>query len=94
MKSLDINTEQVTESMNHYKSNLEESLKTLENSHTIETDLTKEINKASERYNYFQDLVQYVNDLGDLLDAKVSADISKKKTIFIHFIASFPSWRN
>ncbi|KAG2202775.1 hypothetical protein INT47_004799 [Mucor saturninus] len=70
MKSLDINTEQVTESMNHYKSNLEESLKTLENSHIVEADLTKEINKASKRYNYFQELAQYVNDLGELLDAK------------------------
>lgn len=78
MKSLDISTDQVTESMNHYKSNLEESLKTLENSNTVESELTKEINKGSERYNYFQELAQYVNDLGELLDAKVNTVLTEK----------------
>ncbi|KAG2237678.1 hypothetical protein INT48_009616 [Thamnidium elegans] len=70
MNLLTITTQHVSESMNNYKSNLEESLKTIENSNIVEADLTKEIDKGSERYNYFQDLAQYVNDLGELLDAK------------------------
>ena len=71
MKALNTVEDLVSESMNSHKSNLEESLKTLENSNSIEADLTKEINKGSERYTYFQELAQYVNDLGEFLDAKV-----------------------
>lgn len=71
MNSLTITTQEVSDSMNDYKSNLEESLKTIENSSRIEADLINEINKSSQRYNYFQELAQYVNDLGELLDAKV-----------------------
>ncbi|KAI9341603.1 nineteen complex-related protein 2-domain-containing protein [Pilaira anomala] len=70
MNSLTIATQEVSDSMNDYKSNLEESLKTIENSSRIEADLINEINKSSQRYNYFQELAQYVNDLGELLDAK------------------------
>lgn len=81
MNSLTITTQQVSESMSNYKSNLEESLKTIENSSIVEEDLTKEINKGSERYNYFQDLAQYVNDLGELLDAKVM--YTNKKTVCV-----------
>lgn len=72
MKALDLSTSQVAESMQHYESNLQESLKTIENSTTIEDDLQKEIERGSNRYNYFQELAQYVNDLGEFLDAKVS----------------------
>lgn len=71
MQALKLNSEQVTESMNQYKSNLEESLKTIENSNTVEDDLNKEIARGSNRYNYFQELTTYVNDLGEFLDAKV-----------------------
>ncbi|CAO3608119.1 unnamed protein product [Mucor hiemalis] len=70
MKALTLVENQVSESMNNYKSNLEESLKTIENSNTVEDDLAKEIERGSERYNYFQELAQYANDLGELLDAK------------------------
>jgi hypothetical protein len=71
MRALNLVETQVSDSMNSHKENLEESLKTIENSHVIEDDLEKEINRASERYNYFQELAQYVNDLGEFLDAKV-----------------------
>lgn len=72
MRALNLVESQVSESMNTYKSNLEESLKTIENSNTVEEDLAKEIQRSSERYNYFQELAQYANDLGEFLDAKVS----------------------
>ncbi|KAL7316435.1 hypothetical protein PS15m_005525 [Mucor circinelloides] len=70
MRALDLSTTQVAESMQHYESNLQESLKTIENSAAIEDDLKKEIERGSKRYNYFQELAQYVNDLGEFLDAK------------------------
>ncbi|KAG2202349.1 hypothetical protein INT46_004674 [Mucor plumbeus] len=70
MKALNLSTSQVAESMQHYELNLQESLKTIENSTTIEDDLQKEIERGSNRYNYFQELAQYVNDLGEFLDAK------------------------
>jgi GC-rich sequence DNA-binding factor len=72
MHALNLNAEQEAKSMNQYKSNLEESLKTIENSNSIEDDLNKEVNRGSNRYTYFQELAQYVNDLGEFLDAKVS----------------------
>jgi hypothetical protein len=71
MKALDLSTNQVTESMQYFESNLAESLKSIENSTITESDLTKEIERGSNRYNYFQELAQYVNDLGEFLDAKV-----------------------
>lgn len=71
MRALDLSTTQVAESMQHYESNLQESLKTIENSAAVEDDLQKEIERGSKRYNYFQELAQYVNDLGEFLDAKV-----------------------
>lgn len=73
MKTLDSSTNQVTQSMQHFESNLAESLKSIENSTVTESDLTKEIERGSNRYNYFQELVQYVNDLGELLDVKVKS---------------------
>jgi GC-rich sequence DNA-binding factor len=71
MKALDMSTTQVTESMQHFESNLAESLKSIENATVTESDLTKEIERSSNRYTYFQELAQYVNDLGEFLDAKV-----------------------
>ncbi|CEP07979.1 hypothetical protein [Parasitella parasitica] len=70
MKYLDLSTTQVADSMQHYESNLEESLKAIENSAAVDQDLKREIERGSERYNYFLELAQYVNDLGEFLDAK------------------------
>ncbi|KAI8086841.1 nineteen complex-related protein 2-domain-containing protein [Gilbertella persicaria] len=70
MTSMDLSITQINESIQHYESNLAESLKTIENSTQIESDLDRQIEKSSERYNYFQGLAQFVNDLGEFLDAK------------------------
>lgn len=95
MKALDLSTSQVTESMQHYESNLQESLKTIENSTTIEDDLQKEIERGSNRYNYFQELAQYVNDLGEFLDAKVSVSecLISYKSILIVYTTIVPWFR-
>ncbi|KAI7899797.1 nineteen complex-related protein 2-domain-containing protein [Cokeromyces recurvatus] len=70
MKYLDLSTDEVAQSMQQYESNLADSLKTIENLNNTELDLTKEIERSSNRYNYFQELTQFVNDLGDFLDSK------------------------
>lgn len=91
MKALDLSTSQIAESMQHYESNLQESLKTIENSTTIEDDLQKEIERGSNRYNYFQELAQYVNDLGEFLDAKVSVRMLDFVQININCICYYSS---
>ena len=58
--------------MKSYELQLEQIQKNMENLTTGETDLDKEIVRESERYDYFQGLAGYVNDLGEFLDAKVT----------------------
>ncbi|KAI8368476.1 nineteen complex-related protein 2-domain-containing protein [Blakeslea trispora] len=70
MRLLDMSMVQVNESIEQYQSNLDESLKTIENSTQTDADLMSQIEKGSQRYTYFQELAQYVNDLGEFLDAK------------------------
>ncbi|KAI8331087.1 nineteen complex-related protein 2-domain-containing protein [Choanephora cucurbitarum] len=70
MRILDTSTAQVNESIDQYQSNLAESLKMVESSSQAEIDLMNQIEKGSQRYDYFQELAQYVNDLGEFLDAK------------------------
>ncbi|KAI7866507.1 nineteen complex-related protein 2-domain-containing protein [Spinellus fusiger] len=38
--------------------------------HSSEEEMKKEIERCSQRYTYFQELKAYVNDLGEMLDAK------------------------
>ncbi|KAI9481384.1 MAG: nineteen complex-related protein 2-domain-containing protein [Benjaminiella poitrasii] len=70
MKALEISTNEVTDSMQQYEANVTDSLRTIEHLNTTESDITKEVERSSKRYNYFQELSQFVNDLGDFLDAK------------------------
>jgi hypothetical protein len=70
LQTITLATSDVTESMQLSESALQESYKTIENSTTTESDLTKEIERGSKRYTYFQELAQYTEDLGEFLDAK------------------------
>ncbi|KAI8981087.1 nineteen complex-related protein 2-domain-containing protein [Pilobolus umbonatus] len=70
LKSLDASINTLTESIQQYESNLDESIKAVEHSISTEEDIMNEMERGSERYNYFQDLSQFLNDLGEFLDAK------------------------
>lgn len=72
LQTLNITTQDVTESMQQSESALQEASKTIENSTTTDSDLTNEIERGSKRYTYFQELAQYTDDLGEFLDAKVN----------------------
>ncbi|KAI9489329.1 nineteen complex-related protein 2-domain-containing protein [Zychaea mexicana] len=60
----------ITNSVKDYETQLEQMQKNMEMLSTGEADLEKEIVRGSERYDYFQGLASYVNDLGEFLDAK------------------------
>lgn len=58
-------------SLKGYEAQLSQIQNSALNLQTVEQDIKKEIERGSERYDYFQDLANYVNDLGEFLDAKV-----------------------
>lgn len=58
-------------SLKGYEAQLSQIQNSALNLQTVEQDIKKEIERGSERYDYFQDLASYVNDLGEFLDAKV-----------------------
>ncbi|KAI7857557.1 nineteen complex-related protein 2-domain-containing protein [Circinella umbellata] len=70
IENLDSNASGISSMMKSYELQLEQMQKNMENLTTSETDLDKEIVRESERYDYFQGLTSYVNDLGEFLDAK------------------------
>jgi GC-rich sequence DNA-binding factor len=56
--------------INHDKQ-LTQTLKDIENLKTSRELTESELERTSKRYNYFQELKAYVNDLAEFLDAKV-----------------------
>ncbi|KAI9258992.1 nineteen complex-related protein 2-domain-containing protein [Phascolomyces articulosus] len=70
IENLDSTAFGITSTLKHYDLQLEQMQKNMENLTTGEKDLEKEIVRESERYDYFQGLMSYVNDLGEFLDAK------------------------
>ena len=72
IENLNSNASGISSMMKSYEMQLEQIQKNMENLTTGETDLDKEIVRESERYDYFQGLAGYVNDLGEFLDAKVT----------------------
>ncbi|KAI8140281.1 nineteen complex-related protein 2-domain-containing protein [Fennellomyces sp. T-0311] len=70
VQNLDSTSNSITRTIKEYETQLEQMQKNMETLSTTEADLSKEIVRGSERYDYFQTLAGYVNDLGEFLDAK------------------------
>ncbi|CAO3703096.1 unnamed protein product [Rhizopus stolonifer] len=70
MSSLSLATNDMTFSAQQNEQNLQETKKSMDTLKMTEKDIEREVERASGRYNYFQELAQYVNDLGEFLDAK------------------------
>ncbi|KAI8374298.1 nineteen complex-related protein 2-domain-containing protein [Radiomyces spectabilis] len=70
MSQLQIVSKNHAASLTEYQAQVDNSQKGMQGLQTTEQELEKEIQRTSERYDYFQDLSSYVNDLGEFLDAK------------------------
>ncbi|KAI9259900.1 nineteen complex-related protein 2-domain-containing protein [Sporodiniella umbellata] len=70
MSSLSLATNDLNFSSQQRQQHLAETQMTMNTHQSTEKDLEKEIERASGRYTYFQELAQYVNDLGECLDSK------------------------
>ncbi|KAI8981606.1 nineteen complex-related protein 2-domain-containing protein [Mycotypha africana] len=70
MRTLDMNQNDIEIAIQQCEGNMTETKKSINNAEVVESDLVKDIERNSKRYNYFQELAQYVNDLGEFLDAK------------------------
>lgn len=77
LQTINLATSDVTESKQQSEAALQETLKAIENANSTETLINQEIERGSKRYNYFQELAQYTDDLGEFLDAKVSRRINR-----------------
>ncbi|EIE81292.1 hypothetical protein G6F46_006843 [Rhizopus delemar] len=70
MSSLSLATNDLTFSTTQHEQNLAETQRSMDTLKRTKEDVEREIERGGGRYNYFQDLAQYVNDLGEFLDAK------------------------
>ncbi|KAL0082475.1 nineteen complex-related protein 2-domain-containing protein, partial [Phycomyces blakesleeanus] len=70
MLRLDVTSSQLTHSLDEEGTQIKNAEKNLKNANASTEDLDKEIERSSKRYNYFQELMGYVNDLGEMLDTK------------------------
>ncbi|KAI9018486.1 nineteen complex-related protein 2-domain-containing protein [Phycomyces nitens] len=70
MLKLDVTSSHLTHSLDEQNTQIKNAEKNLRNANASKEDLEKEIERSSKRYNYFQELMSYVNDLGEMLDAK------------------------
>lgn len=71
MQHLDIVSNDLDQIIQEYDTQLTQMEQNKQNLQTAELDLGNDILRSSERYEYFQSLSSYVNDLGEFLDAKV-----------------------
>lgn len=70
MQHLDIVSNDLDQIIQEYDTQLTQMEQNKQNLQTAELDLGNDILRSSERYDYFQSLSSYVNDLGEFLDAK------------------------
>lgn len=78
MQHLDIVSNDLDQIIQEYDTQLTQMEQNKQNLQTAELDLGNDILRSSERYEYFQSLSSYVNDLGEFLDAKVMSDVNAK----------------
>lgn len=71
MQHLDIVSNDLNQILQEYDTQLTQMEQNKQNLQSAELDLGTDILRSSERYEYFQSLSSYVNDLGEFLDAKV-----------------------
>lgn len=71
MQHLDIVSNDLNQILQEYDTQLTQMEQNKQNLQSAELDLGNDILRSSERYEYFQSLSSYVNDLGEFLDAKV-----------------------
>jgi GC-rich sequence DNA-binding factor len=74
LSRLSIASRNLEESKENHDKQLTQTLKDIENIKNNRDVTEKELERTSRRYNYFQELKAYVNDLADLLDAKVNRE--------------------
>ncbi|CAO3668052.1 unnamed protein product [Umbelopsis vinacea] len=70
LSRLSIVSNNLEESKQNHDKQLTQTLKDIENLKNNRETTEKELERTSRRYNYFQELKSYVNDLADFLDAK------------------------
>ncbi|KAJ8653157.1 hypothetical protein O0I10_011206 [Lichtheimia ornata] len=70
MQHLDIVSNDLNQILQEYDTQLTQMEQNKQNLQSAELDLGNDILRSSERYEYFQSLSSYVNDLGEFLDAK------------------------
>jgi DNA repair exonuclease SbcCD ATPase subunit len=84
LSRLSIVSNNLEESKQNHDKQLTQTLKDIENLKSNRETTEKELERTSRRYNYFQELKSYVNDLADFLDAKVRPSVCKLEEMNVH----------
>lgn len=84
LSRLSIVSNNLEESKQNHDKQLTQTLKDIENLKNNRETTEKELERTSRRYNYFQELKSYVNDLADFLDAKVRLSVCKFEEMNVH----------
>jgi hypothetical protein len=75
LSRLSIVSSNLEESKQNHDKQLTQTLKDIENLKKTREVTESELDRTSKRYNYFQELKAFVNDLAEFLDVKVSGDM-------------------
>ncbi|KAG0176184.1 hypothetical protein DFQ28_007617 [Apophysomyces sp. BC1034] len=70
LQNLNLASNNLMHTMQQYETQFTQSQKSIEDLRTTQNLVEGEIEHGSKRYDYFQELITYVNDLGEFLDVK------------------------
>jgi predicted nucleic acid-binding Zn-ribbon protein len=83
MSRLNVRSNEIKYTLKQDETQLEEKKAAIENCKTTLSDIDNEILRAKNRYEYFQQLLQYTDDLGEFADSKVRSMASSLYLIIL-----------